>query len=108
MYLVLRKKNGIYANISLFHSYSEVTVAIRSGPYPDQMVDQYLEMTSTALNISRDLGPYSWKILVQRVAPSKTILWKFLEMWQFPLKIKEKSNSESILTLKRGLKVQNC
>ncbi len=35
-------------------------------------------------------------------------------MWVFPLNIKEKilvkkkSNSESILTLKRGLKVQHC
>ncbi len=44
------KKNGIYANISVFLSYSEVTVATRSSPYPDQMVDQDLEMTSTALN----------------------------------------------------------
>ncbi len=34
------KKNGIYANISVFLSYSEVTVATRSSPYPDQMVDQ--------------------------------------------------------------------
>ncbi|XP_073689584.1 uncharacterized protein [Garra rufa] len=30
--------NGIYANISLFHSYSEVTVATRPSLYPDQMV----------------------------------------------------------------------
>ncbi len=36
------------------------------------------------------LGPYSWKILVLRVAPSNTILRKFLEMWVFPLKFKEK------------------
>ncbi len=36
------------------------------------------------------LGPYSWKILVLRVAPSNNILRKFLEMWVFPLKIKEK------------------
>ncbi len=35
-------------------------------------------------------GPYSWKILVLRVAPSNKILIKFLEMWVFPLKIKEK------------------
>ncbi len=68
MYLLHRKKIDIYANISLFLSYSEVTVATRSGPYPaqmitavnrsspypDQMVDQHLEMTSTALNVSGD------------------------------------------------------
>ncbi len=65
MYLLHRKKIDVYANISLFLSYSEVTVATRSGPYPaqmvtavnrfspypDQMVDQHLEMTSTALNV---------------------------------------------------------
>ncbi len=45
MYLLHRKKIDIYANISLFHSYSEVTVATqmatavtRSSPYPDQMI----------------------------------------------------------------------
>ncbi len=38
----------------------------------------------------KHLGPYSWKILVLRVAPSNTILRKFLEMWVFPLKFKEK------------------
>ncbi len=62
MYLLHRKKIDIYANISLFLSYSEVTVATRSGsypaqmvtavtrysPYPDQMMDQHLETTSTA------------------------------------------------------------
>ncbi len=70
MYLLHRKKIDIYANISPFPSYSEVTVATRSGPYtaqmvtavtrsspyPDQMVDQHLETTSTAytaLNISK-------------------------------------------------------
>ncbi len=37
-----------------------------------------------------DQGPYSWKILVLRVAPSNKILRKFLEMWVFPLKFKEK------------------
>ncbi len=66
MYLLHRKKIDIYANISLFLSYSEVTVATwsgpypvqmvtavtRSSPYPDQMMDQHLEMTSTALNVS--------------------------------------------------------
>ncbi len=54
MYLLHRKKIDIYANISLFLSYSEVTVATRSSPYPDQMVDQHLETTSTALNVSGD------------------------------------------------------
>ncbi len=52
MYLLHRKKIDIYANISLFLSYSEVPVATRSGPYPDQMMDQLLETTSTALNAS--------------------------------------------------------
>ncbi len=65
MYLLHRKKIDIYANINLFLSYSEVTVATRSGPfsaqmvtavtrsspYPDQMVDQHLETTSTALSL---------------------------------------------------------
>ncbi len=46
--------SGIYANICLFHSYFEVNVATRSSPYPDQMVDQDLEMTLTALNVSGD------------------------------------------------------
>ncbi len=68
MYLLHCKKNDIYANISLLLSYSKVTVATRSGPYPaqmitavnrsgpypDQMVYHLLEMTSTALNVSRD------------------------------------------------------
>ncbi len=62
MYLLHRKKIDIYVHISLFLSYSEVTVATRSGPYPAQMVtavtrsspypdqtmDQHLETTSTA------------------------------------------------------------
>ncbi len=62
MYLLHHKKIDIYANISLFLSYFEVTVATRSGPYPaqmvtaltrsspypDQMVDQHLETISTA------------------------------------------------------------
>ncbi len=70
MFLLHRKKIDVYANISLFFSYSEVTVATRSGPYPaqmitavtrsspypDQMVDQHLEMTSTVLNVSEDQG----------------------------------------------------
>ncbi len=43
-----------------------------------------------AKNVLVHQGPYSWKILVLRVAPSNTILRKFLEMWVFPLKFKEK------------------
>ncbi len=68
MYLLHRKNIDIYANISLFLSYSKVTAATRSGPYPaqmvttvtgsspypDRMVDQHLETTSTALNVSGD------------------------------------------------------
>ncbi len=54
MYLLHRKKIDIYANISLFLFYSEVTAVTRSSPYPDQMVDQHLETTSTALNVSGD------------------------------------------------------
>ncbi len=68
MYLLHHKKVDIYANISLILSYSEVTVATQSDPYlaqmvtavtrsslyPDQMVDQHLETTSTALNVSGD------------------------------------------------------
>ncbi len=46
--------SGIYANISPFYYYSKVTVATRSSLYPDQMVDQQLERTSTALNVSGD------------------------------------------------------
>ncbi len=56
MYLLHHKKIDIYAYISLFLSYSEVTIATRSSPYPaqmitavsrsspypDQMVDQHL------------------------------------------------------------------
>ncbi len=38
MYLLHHKKIDIYANISLFISYSEVTVATRSSPYPAQMI----------------------------------------------------------------------
>ncbi len=69
MFLLHRKKIDIYTNISLFLSYSEVTIATRSGPYPaqmitavsrsssypDQMVDQHLETTSkahTPLNVN--------------------------------------------------------
>ncbi len=48
MYLLHRKKNGIYANISLFLSYSEVTVATRSSPYPDQMVTAVTRIQSVS------------------------------------------------------------
>ncbi len=70
MYLLHRKKIDIYANISLLLSYSEVTIATRSSPYPvqkitavnrfslspDQMVEHHLETTSTALNVGGDQG----------------------------------------------------
>ncbi len=81
MYFLHRKKIIIYAKISLFISYSEVTVATRSGPYPaqmtvnrsslypDQMVDQHLERTSTALNIS---GDQDTKISSRDRSPVKT------------------------------------
>ncbi len=48
MYLLHRKKIDIYANISLLF------LIPRSLHSPDQMVDQHLETTSTALNISGD------------------------------------------------------
>ncbi len=68
MYLLHRNNINIYANISLFLSYSDVTVATRSGPYPaqmitavnksspytDQMADHHLETNSTALNVGGD------------------------------------------------------
>ncbi len=38
MYLLHCKKIDIYANISLFLSYSEVTIATQSGLYPDQII----------------------------------------------------------------------
>ncbi len=44
---------------------------------------EYIENKITAHLLQ---GPYSWKILVLRVAPSNKILRKFLEMWVFPLK----------------------
>jgi len=49
---------------------------------------------------------------MQRVAPSDKTVRKLLEMWVFTLQIKKKilvkkkSTPESILTLKRGLKVK--
>ncbi len=51
MYLLHRKKIDIYANISLF------VLIPRSLHSPDQMVDQHLETTSTALNVSGDQTP---------------------------------------------------
>ncbi len=51
--LLHRKKIDVYANISLFPSglfpAQMVTAVTRSSMYPDQMVDQHLETTSTAL-----------------------------------------------------------
>ncbi|KAL0163297.1 hypothetical protein M9458_042693, partial [Cirrhinus mrigala] len=46
MYSVHRQRNGIYANISLFLSYSEVTLTTRSSPYPDQRVTAVLRIQS--------------------------------------------------------------
>ncbi len=47
-----------------------------TGPFPRSFVSHQ--------------GPYSWKILVLGVSPSNNILRKYLEIWAFPLKIKEK------------------
>ncbi len=61
MYLLHLKNNDIYANIGLFLSYSEVTVATRSSPYPDQMItavtrsSPYPDQMITAVNGS---SPY--------------------------------------------------
>ncbi len=46
--------SGIYANISLFHSYSEVNVDTQIQSVSRSDVDQHLEMTSTAMNVSGD------------------------------------------------------
>ncbi len=48
MYLLHCKKNGTYANICLFLSYSEVTVATRSSLYPDQMVTAVTRIQSVS------------------------------------------------------------
>ncbi len=50
MYLLHHKKIDTYANISLFLSYFEVTVATRSGPYPAQMI------TAVNRSVSRSDG----------------------------------------------------
>ncbi len=56
MYLLHRKKIDFYANISLFLSFSEVTVATQSGPYPAQMItavtrsSPYPDQKITAVN----------------------------------------------------------
>ena len=60
MFLLHRKKNGIYAKISLFLSYSEVTVATRSSLYPSQMVTavtriQYVSSPDGGLAPRKDL-----------------------------------------------------
>ncbi len=61
MYLLHRKKIDIYANISLFLSYSEVTITNRSGLYPAQMItvvtrsSPYPDQMITAVNRS---SPY--------------------------------------------------
>ncbi len=48
MYLLHRKKIDIYANINLFLSYFEVTVATRSSLYPDQMVTAVTRIQSVS------------------------------------------------------------
>ncbi len=59
MYLLHCKKIDIYANISLFLSYSEVTVATRYGPYQTQMItavnksSPYPDQMITAVTRSR-------------------------------------------------------
>ncbi len=45
---LLHRKNDIYAIISLFLSYSEVTVATRSSLYPDQMVTAVTRILSVS------------------------------------------------------------
>ncbi len=73
MYFLHCKKIDIYANISLFLSYSEVTVATRSSPYPAQMI--------TAVNRS---SPYPDQMVDQHQrrplqpwmsAETKTPIW---------------------------------
>ncbi len=54
MYLLHLKKIDIYANISLFLSYSEVTVATQSGPYPAQMVTAVTRSRSDGGSSPRD------------------------------------------------------
>ncbi len=53
MYSLHCKKNDIYANISLFLSYSEVTVATRSGPYPAQIITDCIQQIQS---VSRSDG----------------------------------------------------
>ncbi len=74
MYLLHRKKIDIYANISLCLSYSEVTVATRSSPYPDQTItavnrsSPYPDQMITAVNRS---SPYPDQMItaVNRSSP---------------------------------------
>ncbi len=51
MYPLHHKKNGIYSNISLFNSYSEVTVATRSSLYPDQRLPLQPWMSAETMSI---------------------------------------------------------
>ncbi len=80
MHLLQRKKIDIYANISLFLSYSEVTVATRSGPYPaqmvtavtrsspypDQMVDQHLYLHCHFADTFVQSGEYIKRLILKR------------------------------------------
>jgi len=75
------------------------------------MVNLAWLFVSDGLSISETTGPVFINNLNAK-SSSVRILRKFLEMWVFTLKIEEKilvkkkSNSESIFTLKRGLKVK--
>ncbi len=75
MYLFHRKKIDIYANISLLLSYSEVTVATRSGPYPAQMITAvtrsrpYPAQMITAVNRS---SPYPDQMVEQDLETTST------------------------------------
>ncbi len=74
----------ICLNVSIFAQ----IICDPASPTEDVSIRFFYE--SFQIAFPNNLGPYSWKILVLRVAPSNTILRKFLEMWVFPLKFKEK------------------
>ncbi len=74
IYLLHRKKNDIYANISLFLSYSEVTVATRSGPYPAQMIIAVTRSSpypAQMITVATRSGPYPAQMItaVTRSSP---------------------------------------
>ncbi len=67
-----------------------ISVRHKTGHRPFTTLVFTLQRETWKRSIITDLGPCSWKISVLRVAPSNNIIRKFLEMWAFPLKIKEK------------------